>query len=105
MTKSQTDTLTTVAKLLALTVIVAGIAFAAGNYPTRGEWQADRERQLDEIEAVKEDVSTMQLEQVRLRGSMSSIEKSQDRSEKTTNEIRQKLDAALLDERTTNRRR
>lgn len=105
MTKSQTDTLKVVGQLLALVVLVAGIAFAAGNYPTRGEWEADREKQLDEIEAVKEDVSTMQLEQVRLRGSMSSIEKSQDRSEKTTNEIRQKLDAALLDGKTNNRRR
>ena len=105
MTKSQTDTLKVVGQLLALAVLVAGVAFAAGNYPTRGEWEADREKQLDEIESVKKDVATMQLEQVRLRGSMTSIEKSQDRSEKTTNEIRQKLDKALMESRTPNRRR
>lgn len=103
MTKSQQDTLKTIGQLLALVVLVAGVAFAAGNYPTRGEWEADREKQLGEIESVKEDVATMQLEQVRLRSSMDSIEKSQSRSETTQTEIRQKLDAAL--QKTPNHRR
>lgn len=88
-----------IVQIVGLCALLGGVAFAAGNYPTREEWSADRERQLEEIEAVKQDVATMQLEQVRLRGSMSNIEQSQDRAEKTTTEIRQKLDAALLRER------
>ncbi|MCP4448269.1 MAG: hypothetical protein GY811_23460 [Myxococcales bacterium] len=87
-------------QFIALALLVGGIAFAAGNYPAREELEADRAKQIEEMEAVKEDVSAMQLEQVRLRSSMGSIEKSQERAEKTTTEISQKLDRVI---RSTNK--
>ena len=95
MTKSQQDTLKTIAQLLALVVIVAGIAFAAGNYPTRAEWNSAREKQADQLDTVKNDVSNMKLEQVRIGGAVNGIKDSQRRSESTQTEIRQKLDKVL----------
>lgn len=95
MTKSQSDTVKMIGQLLALVVLISGIAFAAGNYPTRGEWQESRTKQLVEIEQLRTKQSQLQLEQVRLGASMKAIERSQDRNEKTQTEINRKLDSAL----------
>lgn len=103
MTKSQQDTVKTIATLFGVVAVVAGAAFVLGNYPTRSEWEASRERTSVEVEELREDAAQVRIEQVRLRASMTSIEKSQERNEKTQNEIRQKLDKAL--QPTTNSRR
>lgn len=103
MTKVPQDVLKTILTLLGVVALVAGIAFAAGNYPTRSEWESSRAEQLKQVDEVKHDISTMQLEQVRLQSSIAGIEKSQARSERTTTEIRQKLDEVL--EKSNNRKR
>ncbi len=95
MTKTQASTIKLVAQILALVVLVAGIAFAAGNYPTRAEWQADRTKQLLEIEKIRTQITNSKLEQVRLGASLRAIERSQDRNEKIQTEISRKLDSAL----------
>jgi Rieske Fe-S protein len=95
MIKQPTDILKTAATFLGVLALLGGVAFAAGNYPTRGEWENSRAAQLQEISDVQKEVSEMKLEQVRLRGSLDNIEKSQARTEHTQTEIRKSIDKAL----------
>lgn len=95
MTKAQQDTVKTIATLFGVVAVVAAAAFVLGNYPTRGEWEDSRKETSAEVDQLKGEAAQVRIEQVRLRSSMTAIEKSQERNEKTQNEIRQKLDKAL----------
>ncbi len=95
MTKGTQESIKTWATVAGVVVLLGGVAWAAGNYPTREEWDASRNVQGAKMDRVKADVSKMQIEQVKLRGAMDSIEKSQTRSEETQKDINRKLDRAL----------
>tara|TARA_R100001244_G_scaffold132394_1_gene108855 strand:- start:4489 stop:4839 length:351 start_codon:yes stop_codon:yes gene_type:complete len=77
--------------LLTLLLGASGVAFAAGNYPTRSEWESNNVRMLDSIDRVKGTVNTMQIEQAQLKSAIDTIKESQARSERTQNEIRKTL--------------
>ena len=87
---------TIVGVVLTVVTIIVGVSFAAGNYPTREEWDESTAKQDKNLSDVKVDVAKMQLEQVRLSGSLTHIKESQARTEKVQSAINGKLDKALL---------
>ena len=99
MTQAVKDNLKTFGVLLTLLVATAGVAFAAGNYPTREEWQESNMRTVDSIEKLKSDVTTIKLEQVQLKSAIDAINASQARSEKVQTEIRKTMGELLLQNR------
>ena len=81
--------------LITVLALIGGVGYAAGNYPTRTEWDKAREKADKQVDKMKSDLNNMKLEQVKLRSSMEKIEDSQMRVETTSKEISQKLDEAL----------
>ena len=82
--------------LIGTLLTVTGVAFAAGSYPTRGEWNASKEKTEKQIEVLKYDVVNIKIEQVKLRSSLKVIENSQLRTEGIQTEIRQTIGEILL---------
>jgi len=82
-------------KVFGVVAVIAGIAFAAGSYPTRGEWQGANQAQQHRTEAVEDRVQELGVEQQRLGGEIKLIKASQDRSEAASKSIEDKLERAL----------
>ena len=105
MTQAVKDNLKTFGILLTILIGTAGVAFAAGNYPTREEWRESNQQTIESVGKLKDDVAAMKLEQVLLKSAIDAINRSQARTETTQNEIRKSVGELLLQNRERNGRR
>ena len=91
MSTESKETIKTGATLIGVLVIVATFFFAAGNYPTRSEWDRARGKTSDQVQELNEAVNNMKIEQEKIRSSMKILGASQLRSEDVQTEIRKSL--------------
>lgn len=82
-------------KVFGLVVVIAGIAFAAGNYPTRSEWHEAQEETRSRLDNSGAAINAIKLEQKDLSAGIQSLNKGQDRAESAQKILEQKIDRAL----------
>lgn len=82
-------------KVFGIGVVVAGVAFAAGNYPTRGEWDDSRAKAQHRLDEASKEITEIKIEQKDLSAGIKALNEGQDRAEATQKRIDDKLDKVL----------
>lgn len=90
---------TVAGKVFGIVVVVSGIAFAAGNYPTRAEWQESQDETRTRLEETSDAINSLKLEQRDLSAGVKMLTAGQDRAEESQKEIDNKLDRVLSKKR------
>ena len=80
------------AKVFGVVFVVAGIAFGAGNYPTRGEWEKQKENCKKQIDSLESQVNQLMLTQRDTNSALTALMGNK-QIEQIQKDIKERLDA------------